>query len=73
MKTSTLLQIAAKIETALGIQSRVTVNEMMAMVDRVAGHCRTKAEACEVLATDHYGYAPAEWDSIKELVSEYRR
>jgi hypothetical protein len=73
MKTSTLLSIAAQIENAIGIQSRATVNEMSAMVQDVAGHCRSKAEAAEVLATEHYGYAPGEWDCIREVVAAQRK
>lgn len=56
MKPSTLLSIAADIEKLLGIESRATVNDMLRAVDQVAGHCRTKKEAAEVLAADLYGY-----------------
>jgi len=73
MKTSTLLGIASQIENALGVRSRATVKEMAQMVDRVAGHCRTKAQAAEVLAVERYDSAPGESSAVSDLIASFRK
>ena len=60
MKLSTLVRIAKEIEREHRTHVRCTVNEMWAMLQFAAGHCRTKAEAKKAILSEVYSIGDEE-------------
>lgn len=56
LKLTTLVKIARHIESVLGVTARVSMNEMWADLRRVAGDCRTKAEAVAEISARIYNH-----------------
>jgi len=52
MKIKTLMQIAGEIGRESRIQPKLTISEMAARLETVAGNCRTKDEARAAIARE---------------------
>lgn len=72
MKLTTLVKLARGIEGVLHASPRLTCNEMHALLQQAAGHCRTKREAVEEISEIVYSHPlngdyPATDEAIRSL------
>lgn len=74
MKTSTLIRIAAVIESIKGVSVRGSVNEVKARLVEAAKGCRSKADAAKAISDRVYNHPfNGDYPATEQAILDYVR